>query len=196
MRVLDACAAPGGKTGHLLEHTSGIELTALDVDAPRLGRVRDNLTRLRRDAQLVAGDVRQSAAWWDGRPFHRILLDAPCSSTGVIRRHPDIKLLRRPSDIPAFASLQCEMLEAAFTMLAAGGRLIYSTCSLLAAENDAVIERFLSRAAHARPAPLPKPENLAPDAVGGRFGVQLLPGTRAGSDGFHYACIEKTTTGT
>ncbi|HKZ72695.1 MAG TPA: 16S rRNA (cytosine(967)-C(5))-methyltransferase RsmB, partial [Steroidobacteraceae bacterium] len=127
MRVLDACAAPGGKTGHLLEHTPGIELTAVDIDAKRLVRVQENLQRLRRDARLVPGDVRFPASFWDGRPFDRILLDAPCSSSGVIRRHPDIKLLRRASDIGALAATQLEMLAAAFGMLVPGGRLVYVT---------------------------------------------------------------------
>ncbi|MGH8286450.1 MAG: 16S rRNA (cytosine(967)-C(5))-methyltransferase RsmB [Steroidobacteraceae bacterium] len=196
MRVLDACAAPGGKTGHLLEHTRGIELTAVDVDAGRLARVRENLQRLRREARLASADVRDTDAFWDGRPFDRILLDAPCSSTGVIRRHPDIKLLRRPSDIASFAAAQLEMLHAAFAMLAPGGRLIYATCSILGAENEGVTRQFLNGEPHARSGPLPPAGSLAPGAIQGQTGIQLLPGAQAGTDGFHYACIEKATTGT
>lgn len=196
MRVLDACAAPGGKTGHLLEHTPDIELTAADIDAGRLERVAENLRRLRREARLLAADLRDPHAFRDERPFDRILLDAPCSSTGVIRRHPDIKLLRRASDIPAFAALQLEMLAAAWRLLAPGGRLLYATCSVLAAENGAVIEGFLRRTPDARGVDLPVTEDWPPGAVKGRIGVQLLPAARAGTDGFHYACIEKATAGT
>jgi 16S rRNA (cytosine967-C5)-methyltransferase len=196
MRVLDACAAPGGKTGHLLEHSPEIDLTALDVDAGRLERVRENLQRLRRDARLVAADLRDTAAFFDGPAFDRILLDAPCSSTGVIRRHPDIKLLRRPGDIQAFSVLQLELLAAAFGLLAPGGRLVYATCSILAAENAHVLERFIEAEPQARLGTLSSAEDLAPGSAATGFGVQLLPGARAGTDGFHYACIEKATTGT
>ena len=135
MRVLDACAAPGGKTGHLLEYTSDLaELVSVDVDAQRVERIQENLQRLGRTARLVAADIRRPESFWDGKPFDRILLDAPCSSTGVIRRHPDIKLLRRMDDIPVFAKVQLEILQAAFGMLAVGGRLLYSTCSVLPEE--------------------------------------------------------------
>ena len=196
MRVLDACAAPGGKAAHLLELTRGqVDLWALDIDAGRLERVRENLSRLGLPAHVVAADVRDPGTFWDGRPFERILVDAPCSGTGVIRRHPDIKLLRRPEDIPTFAGTQLEILEAAFQMLAVGGRLVYSTCSVLPAENEAVVERFLTHRPHARAISLPA-GRLAPGALACRWGVQLLCGGAAQTDGFYYACLEKTTSGT
>ena len=197
MRVLDACAAPGGKTGHLLEHTAGLsELVAVDIDAQRVGRIEENLRRLGRSARLVVADVRQPASFWDGRPFDRILLDAPCSSTGVIRRHPDIKLLRRTDDIHALATAQLEILRAAFGMLASGGRLLYSTCSLLPDENQKVVERLLETEPAAREAEMPRGDHLAPGALDRGTGVQLIPGAEAGTDGFYYACVEKTTAGT
>jgi 16S rRNA (cytosine967-C5)-methyltransferase len=196
MRVLDACAAPGSKAAHLLELTGGqVDLWALDVDAGRLERVRENLSRLGLSAHVVAADVRDPGTFWDGRPFERILVDAPCSGTGVIRRHPDIKLLRRPEDIPALAATQLEILEAAFRMLAVGGRLLYSTCSVLPAENESVVERFLAHSPHARAISLPA-ERLAPGALACRMGAQLLCGGAAQTDGFYYACLEKTTSGT
>ena len=197
MRVLDACAAPGSKTSHLLEAVPGpIELTAVDIDADRLGRIEENLLRLGLTARLVAADVRDPGSFWDGRPYDRILVDAPCSGTGVIRRHPDIKLLRRPGDIPAFARIQLEILRAAFGMLAPGGRLVYSTCSVLPAENEAVLGRFLEEQTQAAAAPMPAGEALAPGGLARSTGTQLLPGGAAGSDGFYYACLEKTTRGT
>jgi 16S rRNA (cytosine967-C5)-methyltransferase len=195
MRVLDACAAPGGKTGHLLEHSPELaELVAVDIDAQRVERIAENLGRLQRNARLVVGDVRQPESFWDGRPFDRILLDAPCSSTGVIRRHPDIKLLRRGDDISTLARTQLEILQACFGLLAPGGRLLYCTCSVLPDENGAVVESFLRAQPAAQLVALAS--ELVPGAscVGG--GVQLLPGAEAGSDGFYYACVEKTTPGT
>ncbi len=194
MRVLDACAAPGGKTGHLLEHTPGLaEVVAVDIEERRFGRVRENLERLGRRASLIAADVTRPDTWWDGKPFDRILVDAPCSSTGVIRRHPDIKILRRPGDIPALAATQRSILEACFSMLAPGGRLIYATCSVLPAENQRVIAEFLHK--HSGRA-VSVPATLAAQVPGAELtphGVQLLPGAEAGTDGFHYACVEKTT---
>ena len=197
MRVLDACAAPGGKTGHLLEHTAGLaELVAVDIDAQRVARIEENLRRLNRSARLVVADVRQGGAFWDGRPFDRILLDAPCSSTGVIRRHPDIKLHRRANDIPALAAAQLEILRAAFGMLAVGGKLLYSTCSILPDENQRVVEQFLETESTARAAAFPAGVTLPPGGVRLGAGIQLLPGAQAGTDGFYYACVEKTTAGT
>ena len=184
-RVLDACAAPGGKTGHLLECEPNLQLTALDGDAGRLERVRDTLRRLRADARLIAGDAARPADWWDGIPFDRILVDAPCSATGVIRRHPDIKLLRRESDIAALAEQQRAILVGLWPLLRPGGRLLYATCSVLRQENDRVIAAFL--AAH--------PDAVEwPIAAGwGRalpHGRQLLPG-EATMDGFYYAGLSK-----
>jgi 16S rRNA (cytosine967-C5)-methyltransferase len=197
MRVLDACAAPGGKTGHILENTPALgELVALDIDAARSVRISDNLKRLSRQATLVVADIRNPQGFWDGRPFDRILADVPCSATGVIRRHPDIKLLRRPNDIAGFARTQLEILHAAFGMLAFGGRLLYSTCSVLPAENEEIIERFLTREPKARLAPMPPGDLLPPGAQRRVAGVQLLPGAQAGTDGFYYACLEKTAVGT
>lgn len=192
MRVLDACAAPGGKTSHIFQHTPDLgELVAVDIDEGRLVRVKENLDRIGAKAQLITADMRSTDGFWDGRPFDRILVDAPCSSTGVIRRHPDIKLLRRPTDIPLMALEQREILKTAFGMLAPGGRLIYSTCSVLPAENDEVIRAFLDAEPLARSIALAT--DLAPGAIARENGVQLLPGTEAGTDGFHYACIEKAT---
>jgi 16S rRNA (cytosine967-C5)-methyltransferase len=194
MRVLDACAAPGGKTGHLLEHTPGLaELVAVDIDPHRVERIAENLRRLNRTAKLVVADVRQGSAVGGGRPFDRILLDAPCSSTGVIRRHPDIKLLRRTDDIQVLAAAQLEILRAVFGMLAVGGRLLYSTCSVLPDENQRVVERFLETEPTASAVPFPAKITLAPGALKRGTGVQLLPGAEAGTDGFYYACVEKTT---
>lgn len=199
MRVLDACAAPGGKTVHLLEHTPDLRLVAVDIDADRVRRIEENLTRLGRAAQLAVGDLRDPATFWDGTPFERILVDAPCSSTGVIRRHPDIKLLRKSGDIAAFAATQLQILRAAFSMLSPGGRMLYSTCSVMTAENEAVVAHLLECEPSARPVPLKgvttATAELAPGAVSLTYGVQLLPGAEAGTDGFYYACLEKTTAG-
>lgn len=187
MRVLDACAAPGGKSTHLLEHTAGaIELTALDVSAERLRLVESNLTRLGLEAQLVAGDATAPENWWDGRPFDRILVDAPCSATGVIRRHPDIKFLRRAADVPALAARQTLMLEKLWPLLRPGGQLLYSTCSLFRAENSTVVSRFLT--AHPGAHALPLPDDLPGAATGAGPGCQLLPGA-ADTDGFYYALM-------
>jgi 16S rRNA (cytosine967-C5)-methyltransferase len=198
MRVLDACAAPGTKTGHLLESASGpLELTAVDIDGGRLGRVEENLRRLGlAGARLVEADVRDPESFWDGRPYDRILVDAPCSGTGVIRRHPDIKLLRREADVASFAQTQLEILRAAFRLLAPGGRLVYATCSVLPPENEGVVGRFLQEEPRARSAAMPHGEDLAPAGVAGAYGTQLLCGGAAGSDGFYYACLENTTRGT
>jgi 16S rRNA (cytosine967-C5)-methyltransferase len=197
MRVLDACAAPGGKTGHLLEHTADLgELVAVDIDASRSERIRENLDRLARKATLVVADIRDPGAFWDGRPFDRILVDAPCSSTGVIRRHPDIKLLRRRDDIVNMAEVQLEILRACFGMLSPNGRLLYCSCSVLPAENEAVVSRFLAAEPGARPGPMPALDRLPPGAQAGVVGIQLLPGAEAATDGFYYACLEKTAVGT
>ncbi len=188
MRVLDACAAPGGKCAHLLEQAGGtLDLTALDIDAARLARVGENLTRLGLTAHLRVADAGQPGSWWDGVPFDRILLDAPCSATGVIRRHPDIKWLRRASDIASLAARQLELLDRLWPLLRPGGRLLYVTCSLLRAENDAVLERF--RAGHPEAALVPAtvPDWLLPVPGGG---WQALPGT-SDTDGLYYVLMAR-----
>jgi 16S rRNA (cytosine967-C5)-methyltransferase len=193
MRVLDACAAPGGKTCHLLELVPGLgELVALDVDAARVGRISDNLTRLGLAATVLTGDLCVPAQWWDGRAFDRILLDVPCTGTGVIRRHPDIKLLRQPGDVAQFAARQRGLLASAWQLLAPGGRLVYATCSVLKAENAAQVGRFLSENPEAADAT--ESARLfwpaQPPVAGPGPGVALLTGA-ADTDGFYYACIEK-----
>jgi 16S rRNA (cytosine967-C5)-methyltransferase len=191
-RVLDACAAPGGKTGALLEAAGEpMELWAVDIDTGRLELIAQNLSRLRREARLVTADLRTDLAWWDGVAFDRILLDAPCSSTGVIRRHPDIRLLRRPGDIPGFAATQRRLLERCLSLLRPGGRLLYSTCSLLAQENDGVVEAVLAANPAARQTGA-GPLAGTPPWFTGRRGVQLLPGADALTDGFYYACLTVT----
>jgi len=179
-RVLDACAAPGGKTGHILERAD-VDLTALDVDAIRLARVQENLDRLRLAATLLAGDAAKPEVWWDGRPFDRILADVPCSASGVVRRNPDIKWLRRPEDIARFAAQQAVMLDALWRLLAPGGTLLYATCSIFNEENDGQARAFLMRHPDdAERCTLPEPlsdGSLLPDAE---------------HDGFFYALLRKT----
>ena len=192
-RVLDACAAPGGKTGHLLEILGeGADVTALDSDAKRLAGVRQNLDRLGLDATLVHADASKPTDWWDGRCFDRVLLDAPCSATGVIRRHPDIKLLRRNKDIPALAGLQREMLEALWTVLAPAGRLLYVTCSVLAEENEQVVAPFLAAHEDAREIRVLHDYNISDLMHERTAGHQVLPGTK-GLDGFYFAMLEKVS---
>lgn len=184
-RVLDACAAPGGKAAHILESQPDIDLTALDNDAARLKRVDGNLRRLQLQARLIEGDAAQPAAWWDGVMYDRILLDAPCSATGVIRRHPDIKILRRPDDIAALAELQGRMLQVLWPLLKPGGMFLYATCSILPQENEQQITRLLMAQTDAC--------EKAIDASWGNpreAGRQILPGEN-GMDGFYYACLQK-----
>jgi 16S rRNA (cytosine967-C5)-methyltransferase len=177
--VLDACAAPGGKTGHILERAD-VDLTALDVDAGRLARVRENLDRLGVHARLVEGDALQPGAWSNGRPFERILADVPCSASGVVRRNPDIKWLRRPEDIARFAAQQAAMLESLWRLLVSGGTLLYATCSIFHEENDGQVRAFLARhPGDAERCPLAEPLSDGP----------LLPD--AEHDGFFYALLRK-----
>lgn len=177
-RVLDACAAPGGKTGHILEAAGGrSEVWAVDRDAARIARVRENLERLGLTAKLITGDATASQDWWDGRPFDRILIDAPCSATGVIRRHPDIKVLRRPGDVDRVIGLQARLLRALWPLLAPGGQLVYATCSVLKRENDAQIDAF-------------RADEPAIEPSAGVASLQLLP-EEAGGDGFYYAWLRK-----
>jgi len=190
-RILDACAAPGGKTGHLLELMApDAALTAIDQDAARLAGVAQNLARLKLDATVRVGDASNTKDWWDGRLFDRILLDAPCSATGVIRRHPDIKLLRREADIATLAALQRAMLEALWAVLRPSGRLLYVTCSVLAEENDALVGGFLAANDDAREDKALHNNNIHDLMYEKTCGFQVLPGT-AGLDGFYFACLEK-----
>ncbi|MFO0512444.1 MAG: 16S rRNA (cytosine(967)-C(5))-methyltransferase RsmB [Gammaproteobacteria bacterium] len=199
-RVLDACAAPGGKTAHLLQRSvPPADLLAVDVDGARLSMVASTLELIVLDrvvlersgisARLRVTDLAVPGALGDEPLFDRILVDAPCSSTGVIRRHPDIKLLRRAEDIDAFARTQARLLENCFARLAPGGRLVYATCSLLPAENEAVVSAFLAREPAAEVLPWPQGVALPPGALRLPVGVQLLPGAEAGTDGFYYACL-------
>ena len=183
-RVLDACAAPGGKTGHLLESAS-IQLTALDVDPKRLDRVAENLERLQLSAQLTAADAGDVSSWWDGEPFDAILVDAPCSGTGVIRRHPDIKLLRKNTDIKALGLVQKNLLTQLWGTLKPGGRLLYATCSILPDENSQQISAFLAAHADAALVDLPLTGDVPTPT-----GVQWLP-QAGGHDGFFYALLHK-----
>lgn len=184
LRLLDACSAPGGKSAHLLECAPDNILTALDSDATRLERVRETLTRLKLSGTLVAADATMDD-WWDGTPFDGILLDAPCSGTGVIRRHPDIKALRREEDIAELVALQGDLLDAQWQRLAPGGRLLYATCSVLPEENAEQIAAFLARTGDARALPI-----TADWGQPGGEGRQLMP-TPDGHDGFFYALLEK-----
>jgi 16S rRNA (cytosine967-C5)-methyltransferase len=184
MRVLDACAAPGGKACHLLERTD-IALTALDFDAARTTRIRQNLDRLGVQADVRVGDAGDPSGWWDGMPFDRILVDAPCSATGVLRRRPDVRLHRRASDIDALVAQQRRILAALWPLLAPGGRLIYITCSMLRAENEAVVESFFAGREDAKVVPLALPVGQA-----AATGWQILPGD-GDLDGMYYAVFER-----
>ncbi|MDO9011896.1 MAG: 16S rRNA (cytosine(967)-C(5))-methyltransferase RsmB [Gallionella sp.] len=177
MRVLDACAAPGGKTAHILERAD-VEMVALDKDEKRLTRVAENLQRLELSATLLAGDAAQPEDWWDGKQFERILADVPCSATGVVRRHPDIKWLRRKKDIASFAAQQSGILQSLWPLLAQEGKLLYATCSIFSQENQDVIDEFLIKN--------PGAQQLAIDLPNGA----LLPNDE--HDGFFYALLQKT----
>ncbi len=178
--ILDCCAAPGGKTAHILERTPESQVVAIDCDETRLKRVRENLQRLELTAQVICGDARYPPQWWQGEQFDRILLDAPCSATGGIRRHPDIKWLRRADDIAALAELQREILDAMWQQLKPGGSLVYATCSITPQENRLQGNAFLERTPDAR---LVGSEPAPP-------GRQILPGAEA-MDGFYYAVLSK-----
>jgi len=192
-RVLDACAAPGGKSGHILELGGArTDLTCIDNDATRLEGVAGNLGRLGFDATLIAADASNPGEWWDGMPFRAILLDAPCSASGVIRRHPDIKLLRRPADVDELASRQLAMLEALWPLLEPGGRLLYATCSVFAAENDGVVSRHLENRDDVREDEVLQDYNIRDLMRDKACGGQILPGT-ADMDGFYYASLVKAS---
>jgi 16S rRNA (cytosine967-C5)-methyltransferase len=166
------------------------DLIAIDADPERLTSVRQNLDRLTLNATVVAGDASNPEEWWDGKPFDRILLDAPCSATGVIRRHPDIKCLRRATDIEALARLQRDILEALWETLASGGRLLYVTCSVLAAENDDVVGAFLDAHDDAAEHHVLHDYNIRDLMCEKKYGFQLLPGSQD-MDGFYFACLDK-----
>ncbi|HBN89585.1 MAG: 16S rRNA (cytosine(967)-C(5))-methyltransferase [Alteromonadaceae bacterium] len=183
-QILDACCAPGGKTCHILELAPDARVTALDKDARRLMRVHDNLARLGLTAKVIAADASEPTTWWQGQLFDRILLDVPCSATGVIRRHPDIRWLRKKADIPALAELQQRILQQCWALLAPGGSLLYATCSVLPQENSMQIEQFLQQNSDASLVALPhQPDNA-------NYGWQILPGERD-VDGFFYARLVK-----
>jgi 16S rRNA (cytosine967-C5)-methyltransferase len=184
--VLDACAAPGGKTAHILERQADLKrLVAVDIDQERLDRVHENLTRLNLNAELICGDAAQQD-WWDGSLFDRILLDVPCSATGVIRRHPDIKVLRRAEDINSLVQRQQQILEAAWNMLAQGGKLLYATCSVLTMENTRQVQVFIESQPDASELPIDVDWGQACEV-----GRQILPGEDE-MDGFYYAVLQKT----
>jgi 16S rRNA (cytosine967-C5)-methyltransferase len=189
-RVLDACAAPGGKTSHLLE-LAELDLLALDSDPVRLARVQDTLNRLGQRATLKAGDARDPRGWWDGKPFDAILLDAPCTASGIVRRHPDVRWLRRADDVQALAHVQAEMLHALWPLLAPGGRLLYATCSVFQAEGKQQIDSFLQRLPPGAAVLQPQsPGHLLPSRDNAPLGA---PGRApALQDGFFYALLHKT----
>jgi 16S rRNA (cytosine967-C5)-methyltransferase len=193
LRVLDACAAPGGKTAHLLEHAHAlglsIDVLALEVDARRSARISENLQRLRLNgaARVKVADAAQPAAWWDGRPFDAVLLDAPCSASGIVRRHPDVRWLRRESDVPALVDTQRRILESLWPTLAPGGRLVYCTCSVFKAEGQAQVDSFLSR--HTGVLGCAAPGHLLPIAAA--VGTALPDNPPGGNDGFFYAVLDK-----
>jgi len=185
-RVLDVCAAPGGKAAHILESQTQLEeLVAVDIDESRMQRVSENLQRLTLQAKLVVGDAANPQSWWDGKPFDRILLDAPCSALGVIRRHPDIKLLRRAEDIGQLQALQKAILQAVWPLLAPGGIMVYATCSILKQENEDQVRAFLVEYPDAVELPIDADWGTA-----GTCGRQILTGESA-MDGFYYACLIK-----
>jgi 16S rRNA (cytosine967-C5)-methyltransferase len=186
--VLDACCAPGGKTCHILESEPKLAaLTAIDLEASRLERCKDNLQRLNLQANLIAADVGAIEEWWDNNPFDRILLDAPCSASGVIRRHPDIKLLRKDTDIDNLSKIQTELLEKVWKTLRKGSMLIYATCSVLPQENDQVVAQFLATNNDASVVKIEADWGKATD-----FGRQIFPSAKGG-DGFYYSRLQKNS---
>lgn len=187
LRVLDACAAPGGKTGHLLEMRPDAQVLALEIDADRCERIHQNLQRLSVQAQVLRADAAEPQQWWDGRPFDAILLDAPCTASGIVRRHPDVRWLRRPEDSQQLAQTQQTLLERLWPLLAPGGRLLYCTCSVFRAEGDEVLAAFLRRNTQARL--LPSPGHLTPATT--LAGLSLGDNPLGEHDSFYYALLEK-----
>ena len=185
MKVLDACAAPGGKTGHLLELYAEINLIAIDNNLSRMERVKENLQRIGKQAELIQADAADTADWFDGDLFDRILLDAPCSATGVIRRHPDIKILRQPEDIPTLVQQQRNLLNALWSILKPGGLLLYATCSILPEENDKQIKTFTQKHNDVNIVPIDTTWGIQQ-----AHGLQILPGI-TNMDGFYYSLLQK-----
>ena len=187
LRVLDACAAPGGKTGHLLEMRPDAEVLALDIDTDRCERIHQNLQRLSLQAQVLQADASAPDQWWDGRTFDAILLDAPCTASGIVRRHPDVRWLRRPGDSAQLARTQLDLLDRLWPLLAPGGRLLYCTCSQFRTEGDEVMAAFLRRNTQARL--LPSPGHLTPSVT--PAGLSLGDNALGEHDGFYYALLQK-----
>lgn len=185
LRVLDACSAPGGKLTHILEVQPDLTVIAVENNPARMKIIQENLTRLQQSAESICQDVRDVKQWWDGELFDRILLDAPCSASGVIRRHPDIKLLREPTDIPVLAKEQLQMLVALWPLLKPGGLFLYATCSVFPEENEQVVEQFLAK----HPDAIEEKIN-ADWGIACKVGRQILPGMQD-MDGFYYARIKK-----
>ena len=186
LNILDACAAPGGKTAHLLE-LGAARVTALDIDSRRTGRIAQNLQRLGLHAQIVVGDAAKPKAWWDGQFFDGILLDAPCTASGIVRRHPDVRWLRRPTDIAQLANIQAQLLEALWPLLKPGGSMVYCTCSVFRAEGDNQIQTFLAHHTDARL--MPSPGHLLPQSSAS--GVVIPDNLMGEHDGFYYALLQK-----
>jgi 16S rRNA (cytosine967-C5)-methyltransferase len=186
-RILDACAAPGGKTGHLLEMYPKAHVLALDVDAARCERIHQNLQRLGVQAQVLAADAGQPAAWWDGQLFDAILLDAPCTASGIVRRHPDVRWLRRPTDSGQLSQTQAMLLKALWPLLKPGGRMLYCTCSVFKAEGDETVQAFLKCNTQAQLGP--SPGHLIPGQSPAGLPVDHNP--LGEHDGFYYALLEK-----
>ena len=195
LRLLDACAAPGGKTAHLLEYAgsadgAGADVLALDIDARRCGRVGQNLARLGLQADIRVGDAARPADWWDGQPLDGILLDAPCTASGIVRRHPDVRWLRRPTDIAQLAAIQAQLLTTLWPLVRPGGRLLYCTCSVFVAEGDAQAQAFLAHHTDARL--MPSPGHLRPQSgVGSKVSAGIPDNLTGEHDGFYYALFEK-----
>ena len=187
LRLLDACAAPGGKTGHLLECHPGAQVLALDVDPVRCDRIQQNLDRLKLKVQIVAADAAQPADWWDGQSFDGILLDAPCTASGIGRRHPDVRWLRRESDMAQLAAIQAKLLKALWPLVKPGGRLLYCTCSVFKAEGESQIQTFVQHNTDAQI--LPSPGHLTPSSATSE--TSLRDNVMGEHDGFYYALLEK-----
>lgn len=191
-RLLDACAAPGGKTGHLLERANELDLTAVELETWRLSRIESNLDRLGLSAKLICGDASELDQWWDGKPFDKVLLDVPCSATGVIRRNPDIKINRKPADIDELVVIQKDILEAVWKTLKTGGVMLYATCSLMLEENERQIEQFLNAQSDAEEVSLNYLNANLNMGIGKKVshGMQIFP-SRKGQDGFYYCLLRK-----